>query len=330
MKQKADHYLAILEKGILRLRLVDSSPARISQLDLLSLDHHELVRRTGINLLQLKDYIASLIESLQPKSQTALQLHQSTGFVSSGNEKIDELLGGGIRIGEITEFTGEAASGKSTLAVTTLLTVQSTASPESIYVSTESGLSTTRIYQIAKRLGIPSSNPGDKIHCILCPDLEVQDHIIRYQLPVLLSRQKIGLIVLDSVTANYRIEYTERSKMSQRSRELEILADTLRRYAQEYKLAVVVTNQVADKIGTEDDDIWSLDYQNRWLTGQTGKVPALGFVWSNCIDCRIVLSRYEEERLLNMVLCNRTAGGSIKIRIEEGGVVDGDEEEAAV
>lgn len=47
----------------------------------------------------------------------------------------------------------------------------------------------------------------DQIISVVTPDLESQDHILRYQVPVAIRRHKIGLVVLDSVAANYRAEF---------------------------------------------------------------------------------------------------------------------------
>jgi DNA repair protein RAD57 len=55
-----------------------------------------------------------------------------------------------------------------------------------------------------------SANPSptlDRVISIVTPDLESQDHILRYQLPVAIRRHNIGLVVLDSVAANYRAEF---------------------------------------------------------------------------------------------------------------------------
>jgi DNA repair protein RAD57 len=47
----------------------------------------------------------------------------------------------------------------------------------------------------------------DRVISIVTPDLESQDHILQYQVPVAIKRHNIGLIVLDSVAANYRAEF---------------------------------------------------------------------------------------------------------------------------
>lgn len=91
---------------------------------------------------------------------------------------------------------------------------------------------------------------------IVTPDLESQDHILRYQVPVAVRRHGIKLIILDSVAANYRAEFerpgagngkNSGANMAQRSSELVKLGQLLRDLAREENCAIVVANQVADR-----------------------------------------------------------------------------------
>ena len=101
---------------------------------------------------------------------------------------------------------------------------------------------------------------------IVTPDLESQDHILRYQVPVAIRKYGIRLLVLDSVAANYRAEFerfknvgvegNEKTKpganMAQRSAELVKLGQLLRDLAREHNIAVVVANQVADRFSSHE------------------------------------------------------------------------------
>jgi DNA repair protein RAD57 len=84
-------------------------------------------------------------------------------------------------------------------------------SKAAIYISTESALPTTRLSQMISthpKLSPTDVQPTlDRVISIVTPDLESQDHILRYQLPVAIRRHNIGLVVLDSVAANYRAEF---------------------------------------------------------------------------------------------------------------------------
>jgi DNA repair protein RAD57 len=92
-------------------------------------------------------------------------------------------------------------------------------------------------------------------------DLESQDHILRFQVPVAIKQYGIRLIILDSVAANYRAEFERPgagngqsggANMAQRSSELVKLGQLLRDLARDYDLAVVVANQVADRFMGEN------------------------------------------------------------------------------
>lgn len=162
---------------------------------------------------------------------------------------------------------------------------------------------------------------GDQIYYYNCNDLETQEHIVTYQLPVLLARYPIGLIILDSVTANYRAEFdrlapsqkpmSQPAQMAQRGKDLRKLAGTLKDLAIEWNVAVVTANQVTDSfkrpssqstpltqpMSQQDDELLSLDYQAQWFDGlvdeqgEATKKPALGLVWTNLITSRIMLVR---------------------------------------
>jgi len=156
---------------------------------------------------------------------------------------------------------------------------------------------------------------GDRIYYYNCSDLETQEHIVTYQLPVVLARNKVGLVILDSVTSNYRAEFDRASssqikhsqpaQMAQRSKDLRKLAGTLKDLAVEFNVAVVAVNQVTDNfrrpssqgaMSSQEEELLSLDYQAKWFDGivdengvETTKKPALGLVWANLITSRIML-----------------------------------------
>lgn len=80
-------------------------------------------------------------------------------------------------------------------------------------------------------------------------DLETQDHILNYQLPVAIARYNVGLVVIDSITSNYRAEHSSNNMLalSTRSTELAKLGQLLRNLAAKENIAIVVANQVSDR-----------------------------------------------------------------------------------
>ena len=128
-----------------------------------------------------------------------------------------------------------------------------------MYISTEAPLATTRLAQLLSANPLLSSlSPEDRpslsrILSIQTPDLETQEHILRYQLPVAIKKHNVGLVVLDSVAANYRAEFEKGSvkegavSMAKRGTQLAQLGALLRELARTEGIAVVVANQVADR-----------------------------------------------------------------------------------
>ncbi|KAK7415827.1 DNA repair protein rhp57 [Neonectria punicea] len=185
-------------------------------------------------------------------------------LISTLDDGLDAALGGGIPVGAVSEITGESGAGKTQALLGLCLAVQLPApyglGRQALYISTEAALATRRLAQMLDANPVlqataPENQPSlDSIHSAVTPDLETQDHILEFQVPVLLSRHDIGLIILDSVAANYRAEFERQgshgSNMAARSTELVRLGALLRNLARRHNLAVVVANQVADRFAS--------------------------------------------------------------------------------
>ncbi|TGZ76978.1 P-loop containing nucleoside triphosphate hydrolase protein [Ascodesmis nigricans] len=188
---------------------------------------------------------------------------------------LNHLLGGGFPRGRITELVGAPGAGKTQILLSLLLSAQ-----PSIYISTEAPLSTPRLQQILSSMTSSSSfsdslqqqqqdgphqyHPSlDNIHTITCHDLETQLHVTRYQLPILVHRLQARTVIIDSIAANFRGEGAGRSPkdLAMRAGELVRMVDVLRgvsKIGMEVEgwggVAVVVANQVADRVGKEGLD----------------------------------------------------------------------------
>ncbi|KAF2084724.1 P-loop containing nucleoside triphosphate hydrolase protein [Saccharata proteae CBS 121410] len=239
--------------------------------DILTLDAPDAAKRAQVPVPELRKLqdavVAALHADLGVKNgddeANNAPLKGPKDTISTLDEGLDVELGGGIPAGFVTEITGESGAGKTQFLLTLLLSSQLSAphglSRAAVYISTEAALATTRLAQLLKthpRLAAlpPKSKPSlSRILGIQTPDLESQDHILRYQLPVAIQKHDVGLVVLDSVAANYRAEFERpESKaggaaMAKRSGELTRLGALLRETARKYNVAVVVANQVADR-----------------------------------------------------------------------------------
>ena len=85
--------------------------AGLQTIDLLTLDIFEIHRRTQLSVIDVqilvKDVISALADTVERDAKNIEERFQAFGFLTTGDDKIDELLGGGIPVGSLTEVTGE-------------------------------------------------------------------------------------------------------------------------------------------------------------------------------------------------------------------------------
>ncbi|PGH07992.1 hypothetical protein GX51_01432 [Blastomyces parvus] len=190
-------------------------------------------------------------------------------FISTLDPVLDRALAGGISTGYVTELAGESGCGKTQFLLHLLLSVQLPppygTSQKALYFSTESDLPTSRLSQLLEEHPVISTLPEgsprpslENILSITTIDLESQDHILNYQIPVAVSRYNVGLLVIDSIAANYRAESDSENVdgLLARAWQLKKLGQFLRNLAAQQNIAIVVANQVSDRIQM-DDVLWA-------------------------------------------------------------------------
>ncbi|KAH8204040.1 hypothetical protein TruAng_001851 [Truncatella angustata] len=275
---------------------------RVTTSDLLTLDVTDLGKRTNLPLLDLKRLCNAVLEALHADlgvsdkpsaTQSALrqngaELSRKWSCISTLDDTLDRALGGGIPTGYITEITGESGVGKSQFLLTLLLSAQLPPphglGRPALYISTEAALSTKRLSQILnfhpsfKDMDTADKPSLDRVISTVTPDLESQEHILQFQVPVEIARRNIGLVVMDSVTANYRAEYERGGShssggynMGARSNELVRMGQLLHELARKHNLAVVVSNQVSDRFSDSSTAAWAAS--KRGNPPKPGPVP---------------------------------------------------------
>ena len=183
-------------------------------------------------------------------------------------------------------LTLNSGVGKTQFVLTLLLAAQlpppDGLARSTIYISTEAQLSTLRLQQISSnhsRLsGLATSTKPSlaNVRAIPVQDLEVQEHILEYQLPTAIRRFNAGLVVLDSVAANYRAEHGSMAPKDLATRALQLakLGKVLRHLAETEKIAVVVANQVSDRFDPIAEKIWQDVRSSSPATSSSPSAPA--------------------------------------------------------
>ncbi|MBI4393765.1 MAG: DNA repair and recombination protein RadB [Euryarchaeota archaeon] len=165
--------------------------------------------------------------------------------VPIGAKGLDDLLGGGIEAGAITEFYGEAGTGKTNICLLLARNVVRSGR-KVVYIDSE-GVSLERLRQVCG----PDFESVQKNILFFEPySLDEQDRIVAKATRLAQSGSDIGLIVMDSATIFYRLSLASGDDMQHR-RGLTLQLHTLLTTARQKLIPVVITNQVYTNIDSD-------------------------------------------------------------------------------
>ncbi len=156
-----------------------------------------------------------------------------------GCPPIDDLLGGGIERGTVTQVYGPPAAGKTNLALCAAVECAS-AGERVAYVDTE-GLSPDRFEQLLRAQGGEIETLSSRIVISEAHTFDEQEEAVR---DVEDLADEVSLIVLDSATGFYRLRRTEDEREGDALRSVARQLTHLLSLARKHDLAVLITNQV--------------------------------------------------------------------------------------
>ena len=174
----------------------------------------------------------------------------------TGSSNFDTFLDGGFETQAITEIAGEFGSGKSQICQTlcaaaiTLMendrpgeNATQSQSESIIFVDTENTFKANRIHQIAELKNLDPEDILKRIyHCNIYSSEQLE--VLIDDLPKFIEQYNARLVIIDSIISLHRAEFSERGTLVERQQRLGKMLNKLRRYAEIYNIAVVITNQV--------------------------------------------------------------------------------------
>ncbi|CAM9395321.1 unnamed protein product, partial [Choristocarpus tenellus] len=168
--------------------------------------------------------------------------------VHTGSTQMDALLGGGVETGSITEFFGEFRSGKTQLMHTLCVTSQLSrdmggAEGRVVYMDTEGNFRPERIEAIAERFGLDSNETLENIIITRVFNHEQQIERAKSIAALCLTDGPIRIIIVDSVIALFRTDFSGRGDLSERQQKLGKHLSCLLQMAADLNVAVVLVNQ---------------------------------------------------------------------------------------
>ncbi|MFA5125655.1 MAG: DNA repair and recombination protein RadA [archaeon] len=234
------------------------------------------------------------------------------GRLTTGSKELDSLIGGGIETQSITEVYGKMASGKSQWCFQTAVTVQLPKEQGGLegaclYIDSENSFRPERVIQVAKKFGMDPEAALKNIYVARAYNAEHQ-MILADKAAEMVTEHNIKLVIIDSLTAQFRSEFVGRGTLAERQQKLNKHMRALQKLAEMSNVAVLVTNQVMSR-----PDI---------LFGDPTE-PVGGNVVGHASKTRLYLRKSKEDkRVAKLVDSPSLPDGEALYRITENGIED--------
>ncbi|AJF60606.1 MAG: DNA repair protein RadA [archaeon GW2011_AR10] len=275
----------------------------------------ELVEVAGLGEVTADKAIKAARDALEMGYETADKIakrRENIGKITTGSKEVDSLIGGGIETQSITEVYGKFASSKTQWCFQTAVTVQMPKDKgglagNCIYIDSENSFRPERIIAIAKRYGLDSEKVLKNIYISRAYNSDHQ-MLLAEKAADLVKEKNIRLMIVDSLTAQFRSEFIGRGTLAERQQKLNKHLRTLAKLAEMNNLAILVTNQVMENPGI--------------LFGDPTQ-PIGGNVLAHASKTRIYLRKSKEnKRVAKLVDSPSLPDGEALFVISEKGIED--------
>lgn len=185
------------------------------------------------------------------RASDVLKRRGHIGKISTGSTNLNVLLGGGIETQSVTEFHGAFGSGKTQIAFQLAINVQKPRDEGGLdgtcmYLDSEGTFRPERVVQLAKEAGLDHKKILDGIYVARCYNSDHQ-MILAESLGEKIKEKNVKLIIIDSVTSNFRADYSGRGELATRQQRLNRHLHTLQRITDVFNVAIYITNQVMSR-----------------------------------------------------------------------------------
>jgi len=214
-----------------------------------------LIAVKGISEAKADKLLAEASKLIPMGFTTATEMHrqrQDIIHVTTGSKDLDKLLEGGFETGSITGLFGEFRTGKTQLCHQICVTCQlpldqGGGEGKALFVDTEGTFRPERLLAIAERYGLNGDDVLDNVAYARAFNSDHQSQLL-LQASAMMSESRFAVMVVDSSTALYRTDYSGRGELAARQMHLARFLRTLQRLADEFGVAVVITNQVVAQV----------------------------------------------------------------------------------
>ncbi|MFW9772144.1 MAG: DNA repair and recombination protein RadA [Candidatus Heimdallarchaeota archaeon] len=213
----------------------------------------KLVEEAGIGEKTAQKIIKSAqeVEKMGFKSADIIwEKRKTLKKLTTGSQNLDDLLGGGIETGAVTELYGEYRTGKTQIAHQLCVNVQlpyeeGGIGGNALYIDSEGTFRPERIVQMASAKDLDYNKILRNITYGRAYNSDHQVLLVK-EAPKIIEEKNIKLVIIDSIIGHFRSEYVGRGTLANRQQILNGHIHDLLRLTEIFdELAVVFTNQVS-------------------------------------------------------------------------------------
>lgn len=303
--------------------------------DLKDIKPTALSKETGIGLEECLEIIMLVNDDSTKKSSVKsaydiLQQEQTLPPIITFSQQIDVMLGGGVPLCKITEFCGAPGIGKTQMCMQLAVDVQIPESfggldGEVVYIDTEGSFIVERLvdittatiqhcHQIAQMESDEETESSmtdftmekvlSRVHYYRCHDYIELLATVHLLPDFIKEHPTVKLVIVDSIAFHFRHDFDD---FSLRTRLLTSMAQSFIKLATEYRLAVVLTNQMTTK----------------FRHGESSQlVPALGESWGHASTVRVILYWEGQQRYAWLYKSPSKKEATVPYQVTMGGIRD--------
>ncbi|KAK8950933.1 hypothetical protein KSP39_PZI003221 [Platanthera zijinensis] len=299
----------------------------------------ELLQIKGISEAKVDKIIGAASKLVPLGFTSASQLHAQRLEIiqiTSGSKELDKILEGGIETGSITELYGEFRCGKTQLCHTLCVTCQlpldqGGGEGKAMYIDAEGTFRPQRLLDIAERIpycyrfGLNGADVLENVAYARAYNTDHQSRLLLEAASMMVEASnsflyqrsgtqffcRFALMIVDSATALYRTDFSGRGELSARQMHLAKFLRSLQKIADEFGVAVVITNQVVAQVDG-----------SALFAGPQIK-PIGGNIMAHATTTRLALRKGRgEERICKVISSPCLAEAEARFQISLEGVTD--------
>jgi DNA repair protein RadA len=273
--------------------------------------------------------ISSAAELLEQRNNSNNHLR-----ISTGSKRLDDLLGGGIERGAVTELIGPAGTGKTELCLTLSVMAQQqeqkrklgktsvddgckTITPPTrvLFLGIKKASHIRRIYSITQARGIDADTAVESITVEMLQDFRALEEFILKKLEEFLKKNpETVLVIVDSIIALQPLRRKQGRKNKGEKGDLSLWQQSeyspiylLRKVASQYNIAVVAIS--------EAENVPDCSYE------QT-QIPIVGNIISRASTFRISFKNHDNYKVARIIHSPCHPEGEVPFTIEGEGITD--------